>query len=178
MEIVVIDYATQSKYTKENHYLTGQRRQFPDAIPVHGVNSMVNSILGRLSRGGANARIDRLVIVCHGWEGGGGMNVGSGQGEPSRGQRIFIDDHDRFVGARELARLAGHFAPGAVVEIHSCQLARGHFGRELLRQLSDLWGVRVRASPENQRVDAVNAIEGPVIEAAPRTGHHSRVRRL
>jgi SRSO17 transposase len=63
-----------------------------------------------------------------------------------------------------------------VVEQRGRNVAHGHRGRELLRQLHMLWGVPVRAGTETQwhsDGDTTDDWEGPVVEVTSRAGHHA-----
>jgi hypothetical protein len=190
MEIVVIDGSDN-----DNSYLKMHRAAVSDALIVSSVENMVNRIRELL---GVSGRMGRLVIVGHG--NSGVIGVGDGEGgrnphlaghlqvgeqitEASPGlQVIELDARGNLRGRTSLGLLTGRFVPGAVVELQGCQIARGHAGRELLRQLADLWQVTVRASVDSQygpghpRARPGLSFEGQVIEARPTPGHHSRVR--
>jgi hypothetical protein len=170
MNIVVIDSSTV-----DNGFLVGQRALHPNAVLANSVVKMVSHILDRL---GPSGTIDRLLIIGHGLGHGGEQGMGCGDNSDNRGtaaHALFVNNgHLRHEASLRL--LTGRFAPTAVVELHGCQVARGHAGRELLRRLSDLWQVPVRAGVENQHVDAADRIEGPIVEAYHRPGHSARVR--
>lgn len=192
MNVVVIDGSDD-----DNGFLKRHRGGAPNALVVADVESMVQGILRRL---GAQQSIDRLIIVGHGASGiiGAGDGEGNGStlrlsghllpgeqvGTAARGLQVLgLDRHGQLRGRAVLGRLSGHFAPGAVVELQGCQVGRGHQGRELLRQLADLWRVNVQASIDDQHFDPVLQgsrhaglrFEGQVIEASRTAGHGARV---
>lgn len=145
----------------------------PNAILVSDVNQMVNQIL---ARAGTGPNISRLRFFGHALPGYQGMaNSYSSNKIP---QFIAIDRHGHLVNRADLERLRGHFAPNAVVELHGCNVALGHHGRELLRQLAELWNVRVRGGAERQFTDSGDLIEGPIIEAVPVPGHSAMIHRV
>lgn len=162
-------------------WLAALQAAFPDALRVSSVRVMVEQILHRL---GSDGRIRRLQIYGHGWmirRQGGVQAVFESQTELHRDALLAIDRSGNLMNRNELMRLTLWFAPDGFVELRGCNVAYGHRGRELLRQLHMLWGVPVRASPETQRFwdgDLVDDWEGPVIEAGSRPGHHGRVRRV
>ena len=145
----------------------------PGAVLVSDVNQMVNQIL---VRAGTGPTISRLRFFGHAIPGYQGVaNSYSSRKIP---QYIAIDRNGHLVNRADLERLREHFAPNAIVELHGCNVGLGHHGRELLRQLADLWNVRVRGGAERQYTDRADVIEGPIIEAVPIPGHSARVHRV
>lgn len=171
MQIIVID---ASKQHDESGALATDRRIHPGAIIADSVLVMVSGILNRLGR---TSQIDRLIIWGHGRPGvqaiGAGDDLWNNQMIPGV---LGVHRVSGLLHRGELVRLRKRFAPGAVVELHGCNVAQHHRGRELLRQLSDLWGVRVRAALLEQPSDRPNRFFGPVIEAYHPRAHHARVR--
>jgi hypothetical protein len=167
MNIDVVDSGSGT----DNGHINAQRLLHPGAIFAGDVGQMVTLILNRI---GTSGNIERLRLFGHAAPGEQGMGNSEHTVKPY--QLIEIDGHGRLTNRDQLARLCGHFAPNAVVELHGCNIARNHRGRELMRQLSALWNVRVRGGVENQHADAGDRFEGPVVEAHPVAGHGPRVR--
>ena len=193
MDILVIDGSDNDNGYLKNHRVVVS---YSNALIVSSVENMVDRIRERL---GASGTIDHLVIVGHGNSGIIGVGIGERQpnnphlaghllvGEqiaeaPSGLQVIELNRHGHLRGRASLSLLTGRFASDAVVELQGCNVGRGHAGRELLRQLADLWHVTVQASPDTQRAPWDHrarpgvSFEGHVIEARPTPGHSARVR--
>jgi hypothetical protein len=119
-------------------------------LDVVSVNDMVNKVLAR-----SNGRpIRRLTLIGHGAP--GHQSVGDGQGFDETGNRslTFHPKTGKLIGGveAELARLAGKFAPEAVVTLRGCKVALGDAGKGLLKRVSNLMGgVAVEGSEENHR---------------------------
>jgi hypothetical protein len=178
-DIIVIDKSDdRSKRTKG--WLVGLRATFPHALLANNVHDMVEQILRQVGSG----RINRLRIYGHGsiYRGQGGLQGMGDSFTGSRGhQLITVTRRGDLLNRTDLERLRGHFEPDAVVELRGCNVAHGHRGREILRQLSDLWHTRVQAGTEVQYHtpgDTIDNFEGPVVEARNLPGHHSRVHRV
>src|SRR5262249_55692622 len=63
---------------------------------------------------------------------------------------------------KELNRLKSKFAPGAIVTLGACSVAKGEFGQYLLRRVSSaLGGVIVQGGEHSQSIAYV--LKGPVI---------------
>ena len=169
MNIDVVDSASGT----DNGHINAQRLLHPGAIFAGDVGQMVTLILNRI---GSSGNIDRLRLFGHAAAGEQGMGNSEHTVKPY--QLIQIDSHGRLTNRDQLARLCGHFASNAVVELHGCNIALHHRGRELLRQLSALWNVRVRGGVNVQRPDSTDRFEGPVVEAHPVAGHGSQVHRV
>lgn len=147
----------------------------PQAILVSDINQMVRDILARA--GSTGSTISRLRFFGHGSSGTQGL-ANSHSSDKMYSQYLVVDTSGNLVNRRLLAQLRGHFAPGAIVELHGCNVVLGHYGRQLLRQLADLWNVRVRGGAETQWADSADIIEGPTIEAYPVPGHSARVHQV
>lgn len=168
MNIDVVDSANGS----DNGHINEQRLLHPNAVFAGDVGQMVDRILNRLGSGS----ITRLRLFGHAAAGEQGMGNSEHTVKPY--QLIQIDAQGNLTNRDQLIRLRGHFAANAVVELHGCNVALNHRGRELLRQLSALWNVRVRGGVDVQDSDARDRFEGPIVEAAPITGHGPRVHRV
>jgi hypothetical protein len=142
-------------------------------IAARSVAEMVSKILMKL--GGQN--IGRLTIWGHGAPGiqrVGAGNSRSRRGDPSLGLLICLVN-GRIRESSPLGRLCGRFSWDGRVDLHGCNVAQHHCGRQLLRVLCDLWQVPVRAAVNAQHSHANDRFDGPVIEAYPRQGHTSSV---
>lgn len=167
MNIDVVDSASGT----DNGHINEQRLLHPNAVFAGDVGQMVTLILNRIGSG----NIDRLRLFGHAAAGEQGMGNSEHTVKPY--QLIQISG-GHLTNRDQLIRLRGHFAPNAVVELHGCNIALQHRGRELLRQLSALWNVRVRGGVNIQLPDAGDRFEGPVVEAFPVAGHEPRVHRI
>lgn len=129
-------------------------------LDVVSVKDMVAKVIAE-----CNGRlIRRLCIIGHGSP--GCQSVGCGMRWDWTGRRALLVDktNRQLVGeaATELARLAGKFAPEAIVTLGGCEVARGSYGKALLRGVSRaLGGVIVQASEAMQT--PVWALKGTVI---------------
>ena len=124
--------------------------------------------------------IGNLVIWGHGRPGLQGMGTGIDLEHPLRDHSriIALDGGGRLWNLADLSRLCGRFSPQALVELHGCQVARHHRGQELLRALSDLWGVTVEADNADQPSDRANRYFSGVVWQAyhPEPGQPAQLR--
>jgi hypothetical protein len=129
-------------------------------LDVVSVSDMVNKVIAK-----SNGRlIGHLTIIGHG--SGGNQSVGDGQKfDPTGNRSLTIDvNTGALVGGAEtdLVRLAGKFAPEAIVTLRGCNVALGDFGKMLLKRVSNLLGgVTVEGSEDLQY--AGWSLEGTVI---------------
>ncbi len=148
LELVVIDSAGGSaSYHAQQTY----HDQLP--IMANSVWTMVDGILARLALAAHDsaddpAGIGLLRIIGHGSPGRQGM--GDSRITTNPRQLIMLDRYGHLLNQPALARLRGHFLPGAVVELHGCNVGAGPAGANLLRALERFWGVRVRAGAVEQ----------------------------
>jgi hypothetical protein len=129
------------------------RQTYPDHIPANSVWEMVDGILDRLSRvrstdGSSDVVIGFLRIVAHGNT--GVQYMGDSHDTTNQRQMIAVDSNGHLMNRGTLMQLRGHFGTGAVVELHGCHAGAGSWGHALVRDLENLWGVRVRASAATQ----------------------------
>lgn len=152
----------------------------PAALRVRGTRDLVERVLQSL---GTNRRLDQLIIWGHGGPGvqdvgppmrGGKTTAVTGRLD-DRVSNVLAIEHGHLRDRASLARLCGRFAAAATVDLHGCNVALHHAGRELIRQLADLWQVRVRAALTVQPSDRLDRYFGQVIEASPRRAHGARV---
>lgn len=146
-----------------------------NTVIARSIPDMVNQILAKLG----SDTIERLTIWGHGEPGRQGVGAGDSRfDDTSLGLLMAVVD-GRLAESASLARLCHHFSWDATVDLHGCNIALHHSGRQLLRALSDLWHVPVRGGVDVQRSHWDDRFNGPVIEASPgEDGHHSRVHRL
>jgi hypothetical protein len=122
---------------------------------VTDVRDMVDKVLQR-----ADARkIHSLTLIGHG--AGGYQKMGS---ERSGDAALSLRSLPALSG--ELGRLTGKFTSDATVELHGCRVASTPDGVELLRQLSQLWGVPVTAGVPLQR-PLLPGYEGTTVTCEP-----------
>jgi hypothetical protein len=120
-------------------------------LDVISVNDMVTKVIARA--GGRQIR--GLTIIGHGAP--GFQSVGAGQGADTGGRSLNIDPATNLLrgdGERELSRLSGRFAPGAVITLGGCRVAEGAVGRALLQRISTLLG--------NVIVEGAEVIQNPL----------------
>jgi len=170
MDFVVIDNSNV-----DNGALDIDRQFHPHAIRANSVHNMVNQILSRLH----GDTIGNLVLWGHGQPGLQGMGSGNDLNHPARDHaRIIAMMGGRLLNENQLARLNGHFANDALVELHGCRVGAHAVGRALLLRLADLWGVTVQADASDQPSDRGNRFyNGSVIEAShPAPGQPAEIR--
>jgi hypothetical protein len=175
MHIVVIDASSDDIDRAFGGSVLAYDRQIhgKSYITAGNVSEMVDKILGKLRR----EPLHRLTIWGHGGPGQQGVGAGNsrfGNGDAARGLLICVVN-GRLSQRSTLARLCGKFSWDARVDLHGCNVARGHSGRQLLRALCDLWQVPVRGGVNVQDSHADDRFDGPVIEAYPRAGRGSSV---
>jgi len=179
LEIIIIDgsktaHGRRGRPNGTDVALATDRKIHPGALVVLSAREMVDCVLARAGR----REIHRLIIWGHGCPGVQGIGAGDNFLHLDRiAPRILrVNDHNLLLNRAQLSRLRHKFDHDGIVELHGCQVAQYHEGRELLRQLSDLWGVRVRGALFNQPSDTPNRFFGPVVEAGTNTKRrHARV---
>ena len=142
-------------------------------VSARNVTEMVSQVLSKLG----SQNLGRLTIWGHGTPGRQGMGAGdlsSRGGDASLGFLIcLVNGHVQE--SSPLRRLCGKFSWDGRVDLHGCNVAQHHCGRQLLRALCDMWQVPVRAGVNTQHSHTNDRFDGPVIEAYPRQGHNSSV---
>jgi hypothetical protein len=138
----------------------------PGNLNVTSVNDMVTKVLAQ--SGGRPIR--SLYIIGHAAP--GDQSVGAGQAVDSTGTKTLVIDPStgQLAGnaEAELARLVGHFAPGAVVTLGGCEVAKGSAGQALLQRVSTvLGGIPVDGGDRLQRLTP--GMEGNVIRCEGQT---------
>jgi hypothetical protein len=133
------------------------RQALASPINVDTVNDMVNKVLRRL---GNAANLRRLRIFGHGVEGIVSLGRFSRRptsvdeltrsGDTARILMAGPSEPPQITNDRELQRLAGRFARGAYIELHSCNASQGAAGRRLIRGMCSLLRVSIKASPALQ----------------------------
>ncbi len=119
-------------------------------VQADSVKGMVDVIIGDAK----GHPIDHLEIEGHGRSGEQVIAKGVSLKYP-------LDEATK----TELARLKPYFAPGAEVVLDGCQVGAGNDGEKLLKELSEIWGVKVKAGTAFQRLTP--GIEGSEVTAAP-----------
>lgn len=159
-------------------------------IMVYNVAEAVQGILKILKKH-KGEKISRLRFFGHGIEGSQFVGV---KCKNAKKEKIAVDRDDWkrsiigfarkntvFLNQGELAKLKGKFAtkkgfwdsltstaPPAVVELRGCSVGGGEDGKRLIKWLSELWQVGVRAAEQDQLSgdkDTTNEWEGTVFES-------------
>jgi hypothetical protein len=111
-------------------------------IYITSVAGLVDKALAEETKKGK--KIDEMFIIGHGAPGWQGVGAGKGEtADPNGEKSLEVDDATgKLKGAAEtqLNRLKGHFAPGAVVTLGGCEVAKGTEGQKLLRAVSKALG--------------------------------------
>jgi hypothetical protein len=118
-------------------------------VTVTSVDDMVKKVLARV---GASS-IKNLVISGHGAPGYQG--VGSGSAWNASGDKSLQVDSTtgkiKGTSDKALRRLASKFTKDALVTLGGCQVGKGTAGSDLLKAVSDCFGVPAQAGTDNQR---------------------------
>ena len=148
MEIDVVDITdSKLKPTVTELQNRGKSTVLPYAAMSNGLNKMVHDVMGAAAPGTVNV----LRIWAHGTP----SVVGISSGDDPRLIRVHLTGISP--GAfesphQELEKLKPYFATGGRLELRGCQTGAGADAEKLMRQLADLLGVEVHASPEDQPI--------------------------
>jgi hypothetical protein len=130
-------------------------------LDVVSVKDMITKVIAKSN----GQPIRRLTLIGHG--GPGCQSVGCGTYYDWMGRRCLLVEPTTWLlvgeAEAELARLAGKFAPEAIVTLAGCNVAKGAYGRGLLRRISKvLGGVTVQGS-EGEQIPILWVLKGTVI---------------
>ena len=172
---MIIDFVDSSMGDAEEGELGAIREQGRRAVTINrseanSINLVIDAIIARAEAGGGRGVITLLRFFGHGARGGMGITNSE---HDLRTMPQYSNVISRSVIAANphiFARLRPYFAAKACVELHGCHVARGPEGRQLLRWLSDIWGVPVSAGSHTQSVgsgDVLTQFESTVYTAYP-----------
>jgi hypothetical protein len=134
MNIDLVDVA----FASERLAFEGQHKNM---VKAGSVAIGIDQVLGLLN----TSKLHRLRIHGHGMPGVQIMGAGKTD-KPPRDQVISYSHKHGLRGGAQLQRLRGHFSKYGLIELHGCNVANGHNGKELLWLISNLLQVSVRAA--------------------------------
>lgn len=146
MDIDVVDVSDPRLMpTKTGLEKIGKSKVLSYCFMSNGVNQMVHDIMGIA----APNSIKVLRIWAHGTQG----VVGISSGDDPRLIRLHLSGISPKVfdsPYQELGKLRPYFASGARIELRGCETGASADGEKLMKNLAELLGVEIHASPEDQ----------------------------
>lgn len=151
-------------------WIKGVKEAGGDPIVVYGMSNALAFVVDEvIGRAGLYGSIELLRFHGHGAPGLMGI-AGGKWSEMSRHVSDFGPRRRRLAG-RTLAELGPYFAPHGRIELHGCEVAKGHDGRGLIRWIANAVGVPVSAAVRSQFDSGwgpdTYRFEGPVLTARP-----------